>query len=162
MVVFGKAGRDRGRMPAAPRRLRLHAGISDLTDVRGRTDPEDLRRHQRDHEAVDRAVAVAPRRQRRGRGSGPLTISTGHPADTSLGLPPEPDAAVAQPSGAVGPPYAEAAARPSAAGAAGRPSGAVARPSRVEATARPFSAAEQPSAAAAPERRGLPAVVALP
>ena len=60
MVVFAEAGRDRGRMPAAPWRLRLHAGISDLADVRGRADPEDLRRHQRDHEAADRAIAVAP------------------------------------------------------------------------------------------------------
>ena len=42
------------------RRLRLHAGISDLANVRGRADPEDLRRHQRDHEAADRAIAVTP------------------------------------------------------------------------------------------------------
>src|SRR5262245_15743348 len=45
-------------MPATPWRLRLHGGISDLADVRRRAYPEDLRRHQRDHEAVDRAVAV--------------------------------------------------------------------------------------------------------
>ncbi len=50
---------DRRRMPAASWRLRLHAGISDLADVRRCAHSEDLRRHQRDHEAADRALAVA-------------------------------------------------------------------------------------------------------
>ena len=40
-------------------RLRLHAGISDLADVRRCPDPEDLRRHQRDHEGVDRSLVVS-------------------------------------------------------------------------------------------------------
>src|SRR6185295_16481149 len=72
---------------------------------------------------------------------------------TSWPPPAEPDAAVAQPSGAVVPPCAVAAAPPYV---------GVERPSLVEATARPSSAAERPSAAVMPERRALPAVGALP
>src|SRR6516162_1600410 len=51
-------------MPATPRWLRLHAGISDLTHFRRCAHPEDLWRHERDHEDPDRALAVSePARQ---------------------------------------------------------------------------------------------------
>ena len=59
VVVIAEAIRDRRRMPATAWRLRLHAGIPDLADVRRLAHPEDLRRHQRDHEAADRAIPVA-------------------------------------------------------------------------------------------------------
>ena len=52
MVVLAEAGRDRRRMPAAAWRLRLHAGIPDLAHVRRFPHPEDLWRHQRDHEGA--------------------------------------------------------------------------------------------------------------
>ena len=58
-----EAGGNRRRMPAASWRLWLHAGISDLADVRRCADSEDLRRHQRGHEAADRAILVKKCRQ---------------------------------------------------------------------------------------------------
>jgi acyl-CoA dehydrogenase len=44
-----------GRLPAAARRLRLHARVPDLDRLRRRGRAVDLRRHQRDHEAHHRA-----------------------------------------------------------------------------------------------------------
>src|SRR3546814_1677884 len=44
-------------LPAAVRRLRLHDGISDLALLDRRPHPAYLRRHQRDHEGSDRAIA---------------------------------------------------------------------------------------------------------
>ncbi|MGY4599255.1 alkylation response protein AidB-like acyl-CoA dehydrogenase [Bradyrhizobium sp. GM22.5] len=58
ILVLGEAGRDRRRMPAAVRRLRLYAGISDLAHLHRFPHPEDLWRDERDHEAVDREVVV--------------------------------------------------------------------------------------------------------
>jgi hypothetical protein len=58
VVVRPETGGDCGRMPAASWRLWLHAGISDLADVRRCADSEDLRRHQRGHEAADRTILV--------------------------------------------------------------------------------------------------------
>src|SRR5438105_1017172 len=82
----------------------------------------------------------------RSRGSGPLTISTGHPAGTSWPPPPAPGVAEAQPSGAAEQP-SEAEARPFGVVAA-LPSGAeVVQPSSVAATGRPSSAAARPSSA---------------
>lgn len=47
-----------GRMPAVVRRLRLHEGISDRANVARRPRSAHLRRHQRDHEALDRKELV--------------------------------------------------------------------------------------------------------
>lgn len=58
ILVLGQAGPDRRRLPPAVRRLRLHAGISDLAHLHRFPHPEDLWRHQRDHEAADRKIAV--------------------------------------------------------------------------------------------------------
>ena len=57
------------RMRAVAWRLRLHAGVPDRADVRRRARPEDLWRHQRDHEAVDFALAVERLRKIPGLGS---------------------------------------------------------------------------------------------
>ena len=46
------------RVPAVPRRLRLHVGIPDRAPLRRRARAEDLRRHQRDHEGTDRTHAL--------------------------------------------------------------------------------------------------------
>jgi len=97
----------------------------------------------------------------RSRGSGPLTISTGHRARTSWPPPPAPGVAEARPSGAAEQPF----------GVAEQPSGAeVVQPSSVAATGRPSSAAARPSSAVArpssavemAERPGPPVVEALP
>src|SRR3546814_9084705 len=49
-------------MPAAARRLRLHARISGWSGLSGRADPADLRRcarnHEDDHRAEDRGTAM--------------------------------------------------------------------------------------------------------
>src|SRR3546814_15824097 len=49
-------------MPAAARRLRLHARISGWSGLSGRADPADLRRcernHEADHRAEDRGTAM--------------------------------------------------------------------------------------------------------
>lgn len=58
ILVLGQAGPDRRRMSATVRRLWLHAGIPDLPHLHRFTDPEDLWRHQRDHEAVDRQILI--------------------------------------------------------------------------------------------------------
>ena len=47
-------GRDRGRLPAALRRLRLHARVPDQPRVRGCPRAANLRRHQRNHEGDHR------------------------------------------------------------------------------------------------------------
>uniref|UniRef100_A0A0N4ZIR0 LigA n=1 Tax=Parastrongyloides trichosuri TaxID=131310 RepID=A0A0N4ZIR0_PARTI len=54
----GHPGRDHRRDAAALRRLRLYDRISDRPALQGRPRPAHLRRHERDHEAVDRADAV--------------------------------------------------------------------------------------------------------
>ena len=55
-----RAGR---RLPAAPRRLRLHQRLSDRPHVARRPGPAHLRRLERDHEAADRAVALGSVRE---------------------------------------------------------------------------------------------------
>ena len=47
------------RVPAAPRRLRLHARVPDRPRLRRRPHHHDLRRHDRDHEGDHREVAPA-------------------------------------------------------------------------------------------------------
>ena len=61
MVVRPEAERGHRRVPAAVRRLRLHGRIPDLAHVCRRKGAENLRRHQRNHEGTDRAVAVGRR-----------------------------------------------------------------------------------------------------
>src|SRR6185312_16405744 len=90
----------------------------------------------------------------RSRGSGPLTISTGHRAGTSWPPPPAPGVAEARPSGAAEQPF----------GVAALPFGAeVVQPSSVAATGRPSSAAARPFLAVETAARpGPPAAGALP
>src|SRR5437899_2101272 len=58
VVADRHAVRGRRRMPAALRRLRLHARIPDCADVRRLSRAADLRRHARDHEGNHRALAL--------------------------------------------------------------------------------------------------------
>src|SRR5262249_39171524 len=63
MVVQSEAGRDDRRLRATARRLRLYARVPDRPHVCRRPRPEDLWRHQRDHEIADRPLIVSMRGQ---------------------------------------------------------------------------------------------------
>ena len=59
VVAHPAAVRHRRRVPAVLRWLRLHGGVPDLADVHRCADPEDLRRHQRDHEGDHQPLPVS-------------------------------------------------------------------------------------------------------